>query len=74
VIVRTEQTGLLPIQAKHFVPSKDILSIILCWWYRKYALGDTVLERLETGVRGAKKALWADPQPVPQGEWRKQNK
>jgi hypothetical protein len=27
-------TGLLPGQAKHFVPLKDILSIVLCWWYR----------------------------------------
>jgi endonuclease YncB( thermonuclease family) len=42
-----------------------------CWWYRKYAPGDTVLERLETEAREAKKGLWADPQPVPPWEWRK---
>ena len=36
-----------------------------CWWYRKYAPGDTVLEGLETEARGAEKGLWADPQPVP---------
>jgi endonuclease YncB( thermonuclease family) len=42
-----------------------------CWWYRKYASGDTVLEGLEKAAREAKKGLWADPQPVPPWEWRK---
>ena len=42
-----------------------------CWWYRKYAPGDTVLEGLEKEAREAKKGLWADPQPVPPWEWRK---
>jgi micrococcal nuclease len=41
-----------------------------CWWYRKYAPGDTVLEGLENEAREAKKGLWADPQPVPPWEWR----
>jgi micrococcal nuclease len=43
-----------------------------CWWYRMYAGGDAVLERLETEAREAKKGLWADPRPVPPWEWRKQ--
>jgi len=42
-----------------------------CWWYRKYAPGDTVLEELETEAREARKGLWVDPQPVPPWEWRK---
>ena len=42
-----------------------------CWWYRKYAPGDTVLEGLEKEAREGKKVLWADPQPVPPWEWRK---
>ena len=31
-----------------------------CWWYRKYAPGDTILEGLEKEARKAKKGLWAD--------------
>jgi endonuclease YncB( thermonuclease family) len=42
-----------------------------CWWYRKYAPGDTELEQLEKSAREAKKGLWADPQPVPPWEWRR---
>jgi Staphylococcal nuclease homologue len=33
-----------------------------CWWYRKYAPENTVLEGLETEAREAKIGLWADPQ------------
>ena len=40
-----------------------------CWWYRKYAPGDTMLEGLEHKAREAKKELWTDPQPVPPWEW-----
>jgi micrococcal nuclease len=42
-----------------------------CWWYRKYAPADTVLEGLEKEARETKKGLWADPKPVPPWEWRK---
>jgi endonuclease YncB( thermonuclease family) len=42
-----------------------------CWWYRKYATGDTTLERLENDARAATRGLWADPYPVPPWEWRK---
>ncbi|MBK5281016.1 MAG: thermonuclease family protein [Nitrospiraceae bacterium] len=42
-----------------------------CWWYRKYAPGDTVLEGLEAEAREGRKGLWADPLPVPPWEWRK---
>jgi endonuclease YncB( thermonuclease family) len=42
-----------------------------CWWYRKYAPGDTVLEGLEKEAREGRKGLWADPQPVAPWEWRK---
>ena len=45
-----------------------------CWWYRKYAPGDTVLEGLENEAREAKRGLWADPRPVPPWEWRKRTR
>ena len=34
-------------------------------WYRKYAPGNTALERLEADAREAKWGLWAAPHPVP---------
>ena len=42
-----------------------------CWWYRKYAPADTVLEGLETEAREAKKGLWVEPNPVPPWSYRK---
>jgi len=45
-----------------------------CWWYRKYAPGDIVLEGLEKEARQAKKGLWADPHRVPPWEWRKRTR
>ena len=42
-----------------------------CWWYRKYAPGNTVLEGLEKEAREARKGLWTDPQPVPPWEYRR---
>jgi len=42
-----------------------------CWWYRKYAPGDTVLEGLEKDAREARKGLWLDPAPIPPWVYRK---
>ena len=42
-----------------------------CWWYQKYAPGDTVLEQLEVAAREGKRGLRQDAHPVPPGEWRK---
>jgi endonuclease YncB( thermonuclease family) len=39
-----------------------------CWWYRKYAPGDMVLEGLEKAAREGRKGLWADANPVPPWE------
>lgn len=48
----------------------ELVKESLCRWYRKYALWNTVLERLEKDARESRKVLWADPQPMPQWEWR----
>jgi micrococcal nuclease len=45
-----------------------------CWWYRKYAPGDSVLEAFETEAREAKRGVWVDPYSIPPWEWRKQGK
>ena len=42
-----------------------------CWWYRKYARKDAVLEGLEKEAREAKRGLWTDPAPIPPWEWSK---
>ena len=45
-----------------------------CWWYRKYAPDDSVLEAVETEAREANRGLWIDPRPIPPWEWRKRGK
>lgn len=45
-----------------------------CWWYRKYAPGNSMLEALETEAREAGRGLWVDPSPVPPWEWRKRSR
>lgn len=42
-----------------------------CWWYRKYAPGDLVLEGFEKEAREANRGLWADPVPIPPWVYRK---
>jgi len=48
----------------------ELVSQGWCWWYRKYAPRDTVLEGLENEARLAKRGLWVDPRPIPPWEWR----
>jgi len=52
----------------------DTLSNAWCWWYRKYAPGDTVLEGLEKDALKGREELWVDPQPVPSWEWLKRSR
>jgi len=42
-----------------------------CWWYRKYAPGDVILEESETRARASRMGLWADPHPIPPWVYRK---
>lgn len=46
----------------------------LAWWYRRYAPKDDQLKRLEQEARAAKRGLWADPDPLPPWEYRKQRR
>ena len=41
-----------------------------CWWYQKYAPGDTTLVKLQAEAREAKLELWPNPRPVGPWEWR----
>jgi micrococcal nuclease len=54
--------------------SQELVREGMCWWYRKYAPGNTVLEGLEAKAREAKRGLWADPNPIPPWEWRRMRK
>lgn len=45
-----------------------------CWWDRKQAPGETQLEALEKEAREAQRGLWADQDPVPPWEWRKNSR
>jgi micrococcal nuclease len=39
------------------------------WWYRKYASGGAILEKLEKDARETKKGLWINPAPIPPWPW-----
>jgi micrococcal nuclease len=42
------------------------------WWCRRCAPESSALERLEKEAREGKRGLWADSDPIPPWEWRKQ--
>ena len=52
--------------------SEELVRAGLAWWYKHYAPDDKMLARLETDAREAKRGLWADPNPVPPWQWRRQ--
>lgn len=45
-----------------------------CWWYPKYAPENVILAELQRRARRSGVGLWADPNPIPPWEWRKQRK
>ena len=49
---------------------EELVGAGMCWWYRRYAPGNEVLEQLEREARKAQRGLWAEPDPVQQWEWR----
>lgn len=44
------------------------------WWYRYHAPDERLLEASEKRARVAKRGLWADPDPTPPWDWRRQQK
>lgn len=44
------------------------------WWYRYYAPDNRLLETTERAAREAQRGLWADPDPIPPWEWRRQQR
>jgi len=54
--------------------SRELVKAGKCWWYRKYAPDDETLSDLEDEAKAARRGLWADPDPVPPWEWRKQRR
>jgi len=45
--------------------NRELVKAGWCCWYRKNAVGNSVLEGLEKDAREAKKGMWADPAPIP---------
>lgn len=52
--------------------NRDLVEAGMAWWYRHYAPKDALLERLEKEARGARRGLWADRDPLPPWEWRRE--
>ena len=44
------------------------------WWYRYYAPNNRLLEVTEQQARDAGKGLWANPDPMPPWDWRRQQR
>jgi micrococcal nuclease len=51
--------------------NKELVRNGFAWWYRQYAPKDTELQKLEAVARAAKLGLWADPNPVPPWDFRR---
>jgi micrococcal nuclease len=53
--------------------NKELLKAGLAWHYKQYSR-DPEMAKLEFQARSAKRGLWAEPDPVPPWEWRRQKK
>ena len=54
--------------------NQELVRTGACWWYRKYASRDQVMERLESEAKAARTGLWASSNPIAPWEWRKQHR
>lgn len=51
--------------------NQELVASGMCWWYRKYAFSDRIMEHLEFEAKAQHRGLWANPDPVPPWDWRK---
>lgn len=54
--------------------TQELVMAGACWWYRKYAPKDTVLEGLEADARTQRRGVWAAENLTPPWEWRAQRR
>ncbi|MDR4483842.1 MAG: thermonuclease family protein [Nitrospirales bacterium] len=50
--------------------NQELVKAGYAWWYRKYAPGNMLLEKLEADAKAAKLGLWKDSNPIPPWEFR----
>ena len=53
--------------------NEQIVAAGLAWWYRTLAPYNRTLEALESEARHHRRGLWAEEQPTPPWEWRRQD-
>ena len=53
--------------------NRALLKDGMAWHFKRYSK-DTELQKLEDEARAAKRGLWADKEPIPPWDWRKQEK
>jgi micrococcal nuclease len=51
--------------------SRELVKAGMCWWYRKYAPDDETLSDMEDEAKAARRGLWAEADPIPPWEWRR---
>lgn len=54
--------------------NEELVRSGLAWWYRTYAPNETQLAQLEAQARAEQRGLWADLEPIPPWQWRKQRR
>jgi endonuclease YncB( thermonuclease family) len=54
--------------------NEEIVKAGFAWWSSEYAPDDKKLESLQAEARKNKIGLWADPDPIPPWEWKKDPK
>ncbi|HUT23729.1 MAG TPA: thermonuclease family protein, partial [Sumerlaeia bacterium] len=51
--------------------NRELVREGLAWWYSAYAPGDKTLRTLDSAARAERRGLWADAEPIPPWEFRR---